>query len=75
VKPGAMSWRRLAPLQPATVIEGRRRVRLLSWLLTGVDWEPATSAVVVLITRAYAAGRSMSGPACEQSASKTAEAG
>lgn len=35
MKPRAMSWRRLARLQSATAIEGRRRVRLLSWLLTG----------------------------------------
>lgn len=48
MKPRAMSWRRLARLQPATAIEGQRRVRLLSWLLTGLTPLVLAAALTML---------------------------
>ena len=43
-----MSWRRLARIQSATAIEGRRRVRLLSWLLTGLTPLVLAAALTML---------------------------
>ena len=43
-----MSWRRLARLRSATAIEGRRRARLLSWLLTGLTPLVLAAALTML---------------------------
>ena len=48
MKPRARSWQRPVRPRPATAIEGQRRARLLSWLLTGLTLLVLAAALTML---------------------------